>query len=178
MNKFSAFVSTFIYCMIIWFFLVIPFGGGMDSLEFRKEMMVGGCVSLIIAFFCYKFLIHRKPFWLFNPVRIISFIIFMFIFFVELVKSNLDVAIRALSPKVKVNPGFVKIQTPVKSDYGLAMLANCITLTPGTITMDIKRTRKENYMFIHWIDVKSENIKNSSEIIKGSFEPWVRRVFK
>lgn len=178
MNKFFNYVSTFIFCMIIWMCLVIPFGTNMAGEEIMKEALVGGVVSLVISAFCYKFFIKSKAFWFFNPIRILAFVVFIFVFFWELFKSNLDVALRALSPKVRVNPGIVKISTGVMSDYGVSMLANCITLTPGTITMDIKRKKRKNTMFIHWIDVKTKNVEEAGTIIKGSFEPWVRRLFK
>ncbi|WBW95393.1 Na+/H+ antiporter subunit E [Oceanirhabdus sp. W0125-5] len=178
MNKFLSYLSTFVFCMLIWVGLTIPFGTGMGSGQILQELIVGGVVSAVMAIFCHRFFIKSKPFWLLNPMRILSFLVFIFIFFVELVKSNLDVAIRALSPKVKVKPGIVKIKTPIESDYGLSMLANCITLTPGTITMDIEKGNKENFMYIHWIDVQQRDRGKASDIIKGSFEPWVRRIFK
>ena len=78
---------------------------------------------------------------------------------------------------LNINPGIVKIETKLKSDYGLAMLANCITLTPGTIAMDIVEEKGSVYMYIHWIDVKTKEEEEASNIIKGAFEPWVRRIF-
>jgi multicomponent Na+:H+ antiporter subunit E len=143
-----------------------------------QEIIGGVIVSCIIALFSSKFFIKENAFWFFNPVRLISFVIFIPIYIIELFKANLDVAFRALSPRVKTNPGIVKIQTEVKSDYGLSMLANCITLTPGTITMDITEENGKNYMYIHWINVVSKDIKTTSKNIKGAFEPWVRRIFR
>ena len=78
-----------------------------------------------------------------------------------------------------MNPGIVKITTDINSDYGLAMLANCITLTPGTITMDIyEEDNGKNSMYIHWIDATTEDTEEASKIIKGRFEYFVRRLFK
>ena len=51
-----------------------------------------------------------------------------------------------------INPGIVKIPTDMKSDYGIAALANSITLTPGTITMDFAEEDGQNYLYVHWID--------------------------
>ena len=59
------------------------------------------------------------------------------------------------------------------------MLSNCITLTPGTITMDIYEDEdNKNAMYIHRIDVETEDTERASEIIKGRFEYFVRRLFK
>lgn len=178
MKSFKAYISTSILCFIFWMLFTIPFGSGMTSNQIKQEVIVGIIVSLIVALFCYKFLIKENAFWLFHPKRILSFIVFILIFFVELVKSNLDVALRALSFKPRVNPGIVKIETPVQSQYGLSMLSNSITLTPGTITLEVEKGRNSNYLYIHWIDVKSQECPEASKNIKGSFEPWIRRIFK
>ncbi len=95
-----------------------------------------------------------------------------------MIKANFNVAIKSLSPNLNINPGIVKITTDLKSDYGLAMLANCITLTPGTITMDIYEDGDKNAMYIHWIDASIEDTKEASDIIKGRFEYFVRRLFR
>jgi multicomponent Na+:H+ antiporter subunit E len=65
----------------------------------------------------------------------------------------------------------------LKSEYGLAMLANSITLTPGTITMDIVEENGKNYYYIHWIDVATTKGKEAGQAIKGTLERWIRRIF-
>jgi multicomponent Na+:H+ antiporter subunit E len=175
MKKISAILSTFIISFLLW----IIFTGTYNYNEFAMEEYIGGAVvALIVAIFSAGFFIKEEPFWLFNPKRLGALIIFIPIYAYELWKANVDVAKRALSPKLNINPGIVKIETEVKSDYGLAMLSNCITLTPGTITMDIIEENGKCYMYIHWIDVATKDIKEASNIIKGAFEPWVRRIFK
>ena len=93
-------------------------------------------------------------------------------------KANIDVAKRALSKNVKINPGIVKIPAELVSDYGLSMLANSITLTPGTIVMDIIEEDGKNYLYVHWIDVETEEEDKAGEIIKGDFENRIRGIFK
>lgn len=172
-RKKGAVVSTFVLCYLFW----ILYTKSYVSFD-KEELIVGAVVSIVVAFFSSKFLIKENAFWLFNFKRLFSFIAFIPVYAVELFKSNLDVALRALSPSLNVKPGIVKIETELKSDYGLSMLSNCITLTPGTITMDIIEENGKCYLFIHWINVKSQNIKQASKEIKGAFEPWIRRIFK
>lgn len=172
MKKAKAIFSTFILCFLFW--ILFTFSGKVDF----QEIIVGIAVSIIVAVFAHKFLVKEEPFWIFNLKRILSFIEFIPVYFVELIKANIDVALRALSPNLNIKPGIVKIQTDLESDYGLAMLSNCITLTPGTITMDIVEENNKNYLYIHWINVTSKDIKTSSNLIKGAFEPWIRRIFK
>ena len=143
-----------------------------------QEILFGIIVASIVSIFTQKFFVKDEPLALLKPSALLNLIAYIPVFFVALVKSNIDVAKRALSPKVDVNPGIVKIKTDLKSDYGLAMLANSITLTPGTITMDIKENDGEYEMFIHWIDVKTQDVEEASEEIKGNFEPRIRRIFK
>ncbi|WP_139904218.1 Na+/H+ antiporter subunit E [Clostridium thermarum] len=175
MKKLMAVLSTFILCFLMW----VLFTGAYSNSETSLQEYIGGAVvSLLVAYFSSAFLISEKPFWLFNPKRFGAFLLFCLLYIWELLKANWDVAKRALSPKLNINPGIVKIETELKSDYGLAMLANCITLTPGTITMDIVEENGKCYMYIHWIDVATRDMKEASDTIKGVFEPWVRRIFK
>ncbi|MFA6939378.1 MAG: Na+/H+ antiporter subunit E [Clostridiaceae bacterium] len=169
MKRLKAIISTFIFCFIFWLF----YTGSFDV----EELTVGVIVSILVAVFCSAFFIQNEPFWLFKSDRMLTFIKFIPIYIVELVKANWDVAKRSLSKDININPGIVKISTELKSDYGLAMLSNCITLTPGTITMEVTEEDGKSYMYIHWIDVKARNMEEASNIIKGAFEPYVRRIF-
>ena len=78
----------------------------------------------------------------------------------------------------KVNPGIVKVPVDLKSDYAQAALANSITLTPGTITMDIAEEDGQTYYYIHWIDVQKPSGKEAGDAIKGTLEKWLRRVWE
>lgn len=169
MKRLKAIISTFIFCYIFWLF----YTGSFDT----EELTAGAVVSLLVAIFTSAFFIQENPFWLFNPSRLLTFIKFIPIYAAELVKANWDVAKRSLSKDLNINPGIVKISTELKSDYGLAMLSNCITLTPGTITMEVTEEDGKSYLYIHWIDVATRNMEEASKIIKGAFEPYVRRIF-
>jgi len=56
---------------------------------------------------------------------------------VEIVKSNIDVAKLILTPKLKLTPRMVRVKATQTSDVGIVIYANSITLTPGTVTVDI-----------------------------------------
>ena len=91
----------------------------------------------------------------------------------ELIKSNLDVARRVISPSIPINPGIVEIKTNLKSGIGRMLLANSITLTPGTLTVDIKDDR----LFIHWIDVSSSETGAATKEISGKFEKYLGVIY-
>jgi len=76
-----------------------------------------------------------------------------------------------------INPGIVKIKTDLNSDTGITILANSITLTPGTLTLDVRRKLGETYLYVHWIDVGTLNREKAGEEIKGDIEEWLKKIF-
>lgn len=169
--RFPAVISTFIVCFAFWVLLTWSFE--------IQELAAGAVVSLAVALFAGRFFVHAKSFWFFNPVKLVNLIIYvLFIFPVELVKANWDVAKRCFGGCKNVNPGIVKVPVDLESDYGQAMLANSITLTPGTITMDIAEEEGQTYYYIHWIDVTAPSGKEAGDAIKGTLEKGVGRIFK
>ncbi len=135
-------------------------------------------VSLAAALFASKFFIHEDAFWLFKPAKLGALIVYIFTFLRELVKANVDVAKRVFGGCKDVNPGIVKVPVDLKGDYAQAMLANSITLTPGTITMDIAEQEGKTYYYIHWIDVAETDRDKAGELIKGSLEKRIGRIWQ
>ena len=91
-------------------------------------------------------------------------------FAAALYQSNVDVAKRIIFKNI--NPGIVKFHPRLRTEEGKTFLADSITLTPGTLTVDID---EEGYFYIHWIDVKSDS--PTEEQICGPFAKWARRLF-
>lgn len=71
--------------------------------------------------------------------KFIYIVQYLFVLIIEVIKANLDVAKIVLSPKIDVDPVVVNFKTKLKSDLGRVILANSITLTPGTITMVMEK---------------------------------------
>lgn len=139
---------------------------------------MGAVVSLAVALFSARFFIHEKPARLLNPRRLGSLIVYVFVFLGELIKANVDMARRCFGGCRKVNPGVIKVPVDLDGDYAEAMLANSITLTPGTITLDIAQQGEQTYYYIHWIDVTETDGEKAGEIIKGKMEKWIRRIWE
>ncbi|MDF1601296.1 Na+/H+ antiporter subunit E [Mesorhizobium sp. YIM 152430] len=74
----------------------------------------------------------------------------MVLFLVELVKSSWTVALTVLSPKMDIKPGMFVYPLKVDKDAEITMLANLITLTPGTLSVDVSEDRR--FLFIHALD--------------------------
>ena len=170
--KFPAIASTFILCFGFWILLTWRFT--------VEELAAGVLVSLAVALFSARFFVHEDALWLANPLRFLSMLGFWCATFVlEMIKANLDMARRCFGGCRDVNPGIVKVPVELESDYGQAALANAITLTPGTITLDIAEDGEgKTWYYIHWIDVKSSDPAEAGEAIKGRLERGIRRFWK
>ena len=100
-------------------------------------------------------------------------LIYIIVLMWEIMKANLDVAYRVIHPKMPIRPGIVVIKTSLKSDVAKMILANSITLTPGTFTLDVIGDE----LLIHWINVKSEDIDEATNMIGQKFEKYLRIIF-
>ena len=170
-TKFPAVVSTFVLCYVFWILLTWSFTA--------QELAAGAIVSLAVALFSARFFIHEKAFWLFRPGRLGGLVAYVFIFLGELIKANVDMAKRCFGGCKNIDPGVIRVPVGLKKDYAQAMLANSITLTPGTITLDIAEDADgQAYYYIHWIDVASTDPEQAGEMIKGRLERGIRRIWE
>jgi len=141
-----------------------------NSLE--NDEIITGCITAlgISAFFSGTSSVHEIRL---SPRSVLYIPLYTIVFLIELVKSNLDVAFRIVDPRLPIHPGIVKVKTRLKSKIGRITLANSITLTPGTLTVEVI----DNYFYIHWIDVRAENIEESTEKIVRKFEKYLEVIF-
>lgn len=92
----------------------------------------------------------------------------------EVVLANIRVAKDVLRIRPKINPGFFEFETTLKTDVEVFLLSNLITMTPGTLTVDVDRPKKK--MIIHSLylfDPKAE-----TEAIRATLEKWVRELLR
>lgn len=93
-------------------------------------------------------------------------IAFIFFFLYELIKANLQVAYDVVTPPFYMKPGIIKIPLSAKTDLEITMLANLITLTPGTLSLDVSDDKK--VLYVHAMYVKDKEAFVAS--IKNGFE--------
>jgi multicomponent Na+:H+ antiporter subunit E len=133
---------------------------------------IGIILSLLTSIlFCQNCNIFNE--FKFTPRAFLFSIKFVFIFLWELIKSNLDVARRVITPSLPINPGIVEVKTKLTSKMARMLLANSITLTPGTLTVDII----DNSLFVHWIDVSSDDINIATQEIVSTFENCLIEIY-
>lgn len=138
------------------------------------ENGVGLAVAIITVLISWKNfeLLDGVKLQLATPFYIVHYLI---IFMIALVRSNIDVALRVLSPRLPINPAIVKVTTQLQSPIGKLILANSITLTPGTLTVDVM----EDTLQIHWIDsTPGTDVVHATQAISDAFERDLRRIFK
>ncbi len=158
----------FAWLLVITFVLWMALSSKLDP----PELICGGLVSLIIALFGAH--VYSKLGFPSLSMKMFLFsLIYIVVLLWEIIKANLDVAYRVIHPKMPIRPGIVVIKTSLKSDVAKMILANSITLTPGTFTLDVIGDE----LLIHWINVKSEDIDEATNMIGQRFEKYLRIIF-
>lgn len=140
---------------------------------FRWENLVAGGVVSIIVGLVFGNLFADEPMKVLQPQRWFWAFVYIPIFTWEMAKANFDVAYRVIHPKMPITPGIVKVKTKLKTEMGKVFLANSITLTPGTFTVDLK----DEFLYIHWINVRYRDIEEATQDIVGRFEKYLIKIF-
>ena len=106
--------------------------------------------------------------------RMLPKVISFFFFFVyELVKANLQVAWEVGTPSFHMKPGIVGVPLDITADSAITMLANLITLTPGTLSLDVSEDKKVLYVYSMYITDREEFIDG----IKNGFEKRIIELY-
>ncbi len=163
-QKLGRFFVNWVFLMLVW----LAFTSTLATHEVIVGLLTSGLISAlsIRMFTCCTISI-------FNPVKIFYMIQYLIVFLIALIKSNFDVARRVLTPSLPINPGIVKFKTKLKTNYSKMVLANSITLTPGTLTVDVI----DDTFYIHWIDVQTTDPEKAFTEIAESFEKILLKIF-
>jgi len=129
------------------------------------NIVVGLAVSFSIALLYTKLFTH-KAFEFISPVW---FMVYLYVLLKNLILSNLQISKRILSKDMNLSPAIVAVKTNLESDWKKLLLANSITLTPGTLTLDIK----DDTLFIHVIEYDEGS---SKENITKEFEDIIAKI--
>jgi len=108
-----------------------------------------------------------------NPKALVTTLLYVPFFLKELIKSNINLAKIVLSPELPVKPGIVKVRTRLKSRMGRLLLTSSITLTPGTLTVDLVG----EWIYVHWVSVESEDIEAATAAIVSGFENYLEVMY-
>jgi multicomponent Na+:H+ antiporter subunit E len=161
----------FVLAFIVWVMVAWPFVDGKVDLQ----VVVAGLVASFVVAILFHEMLPKEHHVFISPVRVFWFLVYVPVFSYYMVKANFDVVYRALHPQMPIKPGIVKIKTNLKTDSAITALANSITLTPGTLTVDLT---DDGYLYIHWINVRSDDVEQATKEIAGPFEWFIKRIFE
>jgi multicomponent Na+:H+ antiporter subunit E len=158
---------VFVLGSLVWF--------ALTDIKDIQEVITGIVIALLISLLAGHFLVVNQTS---RGVlrRLLYLVIYIFRFLWELIKANLNVAYLVIHPKLPIKPGIVKIKTKLTKDSALTLLGNSITLTPGTMTVDINEDKKE--LYIHWIYVKEVQEEKATQEISQNFERILTEIFE
>ncbi|NPC93973.1 Na+/H+ antiporter subunit E [Bacillus sp. WMMC1349] len=144
---------------LCWMFLINDYSA--------VGFLSGYAIGLFSLFLLRRF--FKQRFYLIN---IWAIIVLLFIFIKELLLANLAVLKTILSPTLKNKPGIFAFETELTADWEITTLANLITLTPGTLVVDISEDRST--LYIHAVDI--DDAEQAINDIRHSFEKAIKEV--
>lgn len=147
------------FLAFVWMFLSVSFTS--------QSFIIGYLLGLLVIFAFRRFFNSR-----FYLLRVAAVINLFFLFLKELILANISVLKTILRPKLDFQPGIFALPTDLKTDWEITLLANLITLTPGTLVMDISYDNK--ILYVHAIDIPDAD--QAIDEIKNSFEKAIMEV--
>jgi len=158
-----------VLCILFTFGLWLLLVWSLDVRVVLVGVMMAVLVATLLAHIypdnMHKVLDPRRWFW--TAVYVPYFLLMV-------IRSNLDVAYRVLHPDLPIRPGIVKVRTTLRSEMAKTFLANSITLTPGTMSVDINGQD----LYVHWINVRGDDAQEHTAAIVKPFESLLRRIFE
>ena len=162
----SPYIFTFLVCFLLWLLLTGTFE--------RSEILAGIFISLVVSILSAKRLTILNGIRL-SPMSFVALLQYLGYFLKALWAANIDLAKRILSPKLPINPCVIEVETSMQSDLGKLMLANSITLTPGTLSVDVH----DNSILVHWINCDPEtDVEAATRQVAGQFEIYLKGFLK
>jgi multicomponent Na+:H+ antiporter subunit E len=157
---------TVLFVTLFFFWVLLNGSLAIDVL------IIGAIAAFVIAFFFRSNLAWFSELRL-TPKALFTTVAYILYYIKELVKSNVNVASIVLSPDLPLNPGIVKVRTKLKTSMGRMLLVNSITLTPGTLTVDMDG----EWLYIHWVSVDSPDIEAATAGIVTGFENFLEVMY-
>jgi multicomponent Na+:H+ antiporter subunit E len=132
---------------------------------FLSVVVFGGCfiISWLFSYFYSKSYFRKMP----NAAGLIIY------FLKELIVASLRVAYDVLTPTHYMKPGIIALPLDATTDLEITLLANLITLTPGTLSIDVSDDKK--ILYIHEVYITNGDIEAKKREIKNGFE---KRILK
>lgn len=148
--------------------LIIAFMWLFLSETYTVSGFIGGYILGILLLWVLKRFVPGE----FYLRRVINIVKFILLFIRELVSSNIDIVKLVYKPKLDIEPGIFAMPIELESDWEITLLANLISLTPGTLTIAV--SDDQSHLYIHAMDI--DTIDDSIHSIKDTFEKAIMEV--
>jgi multicomponent Na+:H+ antiporter subunit E len=150
--------AVFVFAFVVWLLLT----ASLEPVELVAGLLVAAVVTLLS--------VGRSPILaglIVSPGAPLAMLRYLGSFALALIRSNIDMARRVLSPTVPLDPAVVRVRTDLKSELGRLVLANSITLTPGTLSVDLDGDE----LLVHWVDCTTcGDLEQTTRTIAADFE--------
>ena len=162
MKKLVLGIISFLCWMVLTWTLYLP------------SLLVGLVVSVFIALWFGDVFVERaRNFFQIKRLAYLLYYIPLFTYYCLL--ANFDVAYRVLHPALPIEPGIVKVKTTLTNSTARVALANSITLTPGTLSVEMT---DDGYLYVHWIKVRTTDVEEATRRIIIKFEKILKEIFE
>ena len=107
-------------------------------------------------------------------IRFYRIVGFLFFFIWEVILANLKIAYAIITPSYNICPGVIAIPLDTESETEIVLIANVITMTPGTLSLDVSTDRR--FLFVHSMYIS--NIDAFRDEIRLEIVQRIRRALK
>lgn len=125
-------------------------------------------IAIISIYISEKFFLKNSYFELYE-FNLLLLIRYLFLLLIEIYKSS--IAMLPIIISGKAHPVVISFNTEIEEPLYIAMISNSITLTPGTITIDVSGHR----LLVLWLNPSTKESTMAGKIIKGKFEDCIKR---
>jgi|GEM_PF-1042523 len=157
---------VFVLTLLVWLAITYP--------VHWQELMIGSGVSALVAGLSGGILLKTGR--SFQVYRFYFFIWYLGILAWQMTRANFQVAYMVIHPELPIQSSFISITTDLKEDTSWTILANSITLTPGTLT--VGADKKKRKLFIHCMTVQTADMDKFASELEHTFQPVLRRFMR
>ena len=159
-------MKVFVWNLILAFFWMCLWG------ELTFSGLISGYFAGFIVIFLTRALIGEDQYF----KKFVLALKFFLFFMKEFIFSALKVAYDIVTPRHHMRPGILRIPLELESDAQIQLFSSVVTLTPGTLSLDIAEDRKS--IFVHFMYVDYENLEEFRLQLRDKFENKIKELFE
>ncbi len=172
----QSFLVQTVILFLFWLAISFPadFATPTGFINLIQHIIVGLVLAALISLLFPQSIIPSEELYLFKPGNLFRIVLYSLRLCWDILLAGIDVAKRVLRIKMRISPAIVQVKSPLPDALQNTINANSITLTPGTITLDVEKTAEGYIYTVHCISQE-----NAESILKDiGFVKRIQRVFK